>query len=220
MAKEEISDFFGPDYLPEEFKHNFGKHRDWKIRLDASRELGLGFAAPGGNFTKALFEAVMSGLADEIKSALEGQRVVELGAGIRAYGYALAASSGARNYLAVEPFYADVLSKSIGEMIRAQNELLPRIPFKVLPHDMLEHLQREGDDLISIVACGIENCILPDERYKRKVEAEIIRTLHPEGVFISSHSDIDPRGLQVTEKWFRRVESPTVQDRIRMYRKP
>ena len=220
MAKEEISDFFGPDYLPEEFKHNFGKHRDWKIRLDASRELGLGFAAPGGNFTKALFEAVMSGLADEIKSALEGQRVVELGAGMRAYGYALAASSGARNYLAVEPFYADVLSKSIGEMTRAQNELLPRIPFKVLPHDMLEHLQREGDDLISIVACGIENCILPDERYKRKVEAEIIRTLHPEGVFISSHTDIDPRGLQVTEKWFRRVENPTVQDRIRMYRKP
>ena len=220
MTKEEISESFGPESLPEEFEHNFGKHRDWKIRLDASRELGLGFAAPGGNFTKALFEAVMSGLADEIKSALEGQRVVELGAGMMAYGYALAASSGARNYLAIEPFYADALSKSIFERIRSRNELLLRIPFKVIPNDMLEHLQSEGDDLISIVACGIENCILPDEKYKRKVEAEVIRTLHPEGVFISSHSDIDPQGLQVTEKWFRRLENPTVQDRIRIYRKP
>ena len=220
MKKEEFSGFFGTDSLPEEFEHNFGKHLDWKIRLDASRELGLGFAAPGGNFTRALFEAVTNGLADEIKSALEGQRVVELGAGMMAYGYALAASSAARNYLAVEPFYADVLSKSIAEMIRVRNVLLPRIPFRVTPTDMLEHLQRKGDDLISIVACGIENCILPDENYKRKVEAEITRTLHPEGVFISSHSDIDPQGLQVTEKWFRRVGNPAVQDRIRMYRKP
>lgn len=220
MTKEEIPDFFGTFSLPEDFEHNFGKHRDWKIRLNASRELGLGFAAPGGNFTRALFEAVTSGLAGEVKSALKGQRVVELGAGMMAYGYALTASSAAKNYLAVEPFYADVLSKSIAEMIRVRNELLPRIPFKVRPTDMLEHLQGEGDDLISIVACGIENCILPDERYKRKVEAEVIRTLHPDGAFISSHSDIDPQGLQVSEKWFRRLENPTVQDRVRIYRKP
>lgn len=220
MTKEEIPEAFRAYNLPEEFEHNFGKHRDWKIRLNASRESGLGFAAPGGNFTKALFEAVTSGLADEIKSALEGQRVVELGAGMLAYGYALAASSCARNYLAVEPFYADVLSKSIFERIRSQNELLPRIPFKVLPSDMLQHLESEGEDLISIVACGIENCILPNEKYKRKVEAEVVRTLHPDGVFISSHSDIDPKELNVTEKWFRRLENPKVQDRIRIYRKP
>ena len=168
MTKEENPDFFGTYSLPEEFEHNFGKHRDWKIRLDASRELGLGFAAPGGNFTRALFEAVTSGLADEVKSALEGQRVVELGAGMMAYGYALTAFSAARNYLAVEPFYADVLSKSIAEMIRVRDELLPRIPFKVTSKGMLEHLQGEGDDLISIVACGIENCILPDENTKER----------------------------------------------------
>ena len=219
MTKDKISDFSSLESLPEEFEDKFGKHRDWKIRLNASRELGLGFAAPGGNFTKALFEAVTSGLADEIKSALAGQRVVELGAGMMAYGYALAASSDARNYLAVEPFYADILSKSIFEKIRSKNELLPRIPFKVVLSDMLEHLQSEGDGLISIVACGIENCILPDEKYKRKVETEVIRTLHPAGVFISSHSDIDPHGLKVTEQWFRRLENPTVQDRIRIYRK-
>jgi hypothetical protein len=220
VTKEEISGLFRPHSLPEEFENNFGKHRDWKTRLDVSRGLGLGFAAPGGNFSRALYEAVMGGLASEIKSALEGQRVVELGAGMMAYGYALAASSGARNYLAVEPFYADAQSTSILEKNRDRKELLPRIPFKVVSNDMLEHLQSEGDDLISIIACGIENCILPDEKYKRKVEAEITRTLHPEGVFISSHSDIDPQGLQVTEKWFRRVENPAVQDRIRMYRKP
>ena len=126
MTEEEISKIFKPHDLSEEFEHNFGKHRDWKTRLNASRELGLGFAAPGGNFTRALFEAVTSGLAGEVKSALKGQRVVELGAGMMAYGYALTASSAAKNYLAVEPFYADVLSKSIAEMIRVP--LVPIFP--------------------------------------------------------------------------------------------
>ena len=30
--------------------------RDWKERLSVSRDLGTGFAAPGGEFTRALYE--------------------------------------------------------------------------------------------------------------------------------------------------------------------
>ena len=33
--------------------------------------------------------------------------MVELGAGMMPYGYALAAHAGAKNFVAVEPFYAD-----------------------------------------------------------------------------------------------------------------
>ena len=161
----------------------------------------------------------MGGVAGDLKTHLQGERVVELGAGAMAYGYALAASCGAKNYLAVEPFYADVLQMSIAGMIEERSETLPRIPFKVVANDMLAYLKEETDDLVSIVACGIENCILPDDGYKRMVEAEIFRVLRPGGAFVSSHSDLDPKGLRVTEQCFRRLANPSVRDRIRIYRK-
>ena len=205
--------------LPEEFASSFAGERDWRARLETSGRVGLGFAAPGGAFSKALFEAVLGGVAADIKEDLRGERVVEMGAGMTSYGYALAAFCGAKNYLAVEPFYTDVLRGSISEMIQERAGALPRIPFKVVAKDMLAYLKEEEDDLVSIVACGIEDCILPDEGYKRMVEAEIVRVLRPGGAFISSHSDFDPRGLHVTEQWFRRFANPTVQDRIRIYRK-
>ena len=210
---------FPENSLPEEFTSSFSGERDWRARLEMSRRVGLGFAAPGGEFSKALFAAVVGGVATDIKEDLNGERVVELGAGIMSFGYALAASCGAKNYLAVEPFYADVLQTTITEMIQERSGALHRIPFKVVAKDMLAYLKDEADDLVSIVACGIEDCILPDEGYKRMVEAEITRVLSPSGVFISSHSDFDPKGLHVTEQWFRRLANPAVKDRIRVYRK-
>lgn len=204
--------------LSGEFRRDYGSTRDWRARLEKSRSAGLGFAAPGGEFTRALFELVASGLADEFKSLLHGQRVVELGAGMMPYGYALSAICGAKNYLGVEPFYADVLKRSIKEFVSAPSAY-PRIPFKVVEKDMLIHLREEADNLVSVIACGIEDCILPDFAYKKKVEGEIYRALHSEGVFVSSHSDLDPRELRVDEKWFRRLSNPSVQDRVRIYRK-
>ena len=209
---------FPENPLPEEFASSFAGELDWRARLETSRRVGLGFAAPGGEFSKALFEAVVGGVAD-LKEDLRGERVVEMGAGMTSYGYALAAFCGAKNYLAVEPFYTDVLRGSISEMIQERAGALPRIPFKVVAKDMLAYLKEEEDDLVSIVACGIEDCILADEGYKRMVEAEIVRVLRPDGAFISSHSDVDPKGLHVTEQWFRRLANPTVKDRIRIYRK-
>ena len=42
-----------------------------------------------------------------LKSLLHSRRVVELGAGMMPFGYALASEAGAKNFVAVEPFYAD-----------------------------------------------------------------------------------------------------------------
>ena len=204
--------------LSEEFQMDYASKRDWRARLEKSRAAGLGFAAPGGEFTRALFEVVASGLADDFKSLLSGQRVVELGAGMMPYGYALSSICGAKNYLGVEPFYADVLTRSIVEFVSVPSAF-PRIPFKVVEKDMLIHLQEEADELVSVLACGIENCILPGFAYKEKVEREIFRVLHQGGVFVSSHSDLDPKELHVAEQWFRRLSNPTVQDRVRIYRK-
>ena len=210
---------FSGDSLHGEFASSLSGERDWRVRLGVSRRMGLGFAAPGGEYSRSLFEFVAGGLECDFKSMLRGERVVELGAGMMPYGYALAATCGARNYLGVEPFYADVLQKSVNDFIRSRAETVPRIPFKIVANHMLYQLQEEGDDLVSIVACGIENCILPNEGYKKKVEAEIFRVLRPGGVFLSSHSDLDPKGLRVNEQWFRRLSTSSVQDRIRIYRK-
>ena len=196
-----------------------GSH-DWRERLDVSRELGTGFAAPGGEFTRALFEWSLTPAGRFLHSLMRGQRVVELGAGMMPYGYALAAHSQAQNFVAVEPFYAD--RQEIAQAAFVESDLPPemRIPRKVEPLDMLEYLVGEADNLLAIIACGIEDCILPNEEYKKKVEGEIGRTLMEDAFFISSHSDLFPQGMKSVEILFSRPSHPHIVDRLRLHGKP
>ena len=87
---------------------------------------------------------------------LRKRRVVELGAGMMPYGYALAATCGAKNFVAVEPFYADKQRASVKAIIEEQGSLLQRIPYKVEGRDMLDYLKDEADELLCVVACSIE----------------------------------------------------------------
>jgi hypothetical protein len=193
--------------------------RDWRQRLGVSRELGTGFAAPGGEFTRALFEWSLVPAGNFLHTLLQGRRVVELGAGMMPYGYALAAHSCARNFVAVEPFYADrqeiAQSSYVGEVLDPSL----RIPRKVESKDMLVYLEEEPDNLLTIVACGIEDCILPGPDYRKKVEGEIERTLEEDAFFLSSHSDLYPQGLLAMEVLFNRPSQPHVVDRLRLYGK-
>lgn len=193
--------------------------RDWRQRLGVSRELGTGFAAPGGEFTRALFEWSLVPAGNFLHTLLQGRRVVELGAGMMPYGYALAAHSCARNFVAVEPFYADrqeiAQSSYVGEVLDPSL----RIPRKVESKDMLVYLEEEPDNLLTIVACGIEDCILPGPDYRKKVEGEIERTLEEDAFFLSSHSDLYPQGLLAMEVLFNRPSQPHVVDRLRLHGK-
>jgi hypothetical protein len=193
--------------------------RDWRQRLGVSRELGTGFAAPGGEFTRALFEWSLVPAGNFLHTLLQGRRVVELGAGMMPYGYALAAHSCARNFVAVEPFYADrqeiAQSSYVGEVLDPSL----RIPRKVESKDMLVYLEEEPDNLLTIVACGIEDCILPGPDYRKKVEGEIERTLEEDAFFLSSHSDLYPQGLLTMEVLFNRPSQPHVVDRLRLHGK-
>ena len=130
------------------------------------------------------------------------------------YGYALAAHSCARNFVAVEPFYADrqeiAQSSYVGEVLDPSL----RIPRKVESKDMLVYLEEEPDNLLTIVACGIEDCILPGPDYRKKVEGEIERTLEEDAFFLSSHSDLYPQGLLAMEVLFNRPSQPHVVDRL------
>ena len=198
-------------------KEEVSLSRDWKERLSVSRDLGTGYAAPGGEFTRALYEWTLSPGGNFLKKLLADRRVVELGAGMMPYGYALAATCEAKNFVAVEPFYADKQRASVKAMIEEKGALLPRIPYKVEGVDMLEYLRGEADDLLCVVACGIEDCILPSFDYRKKVEGEIYRVLARNAFFLSSHSDLQPHGLRMMELGFRRPANPKVEDRLRLH---
>ena len=191
--------------------------RDWRERLSLSRDLGTGFAAPGGEFTRALYEWALTDRGNFLRELLAGRRVVELGAGMMPYGYALAATCGARNFVAVEPFYADKQSLSVSAFIDQSGTAFPRIPYKVTDRDMLAYLQEEADDLLCVGACGIEDCILPGPEYRAKVESEIHRVLEPDAFFLSSHSDLYPKDLRTVEITYPRPSKPKVRDRLRLH---
>ncbi len=200
-------------------KSGINDERDWRVRLNYSRSEGTGFAAPGGEFTRALYEWSFTPNGKFLNSLLVGRRVVELGAGMMSYGYALAAVCGAKNFVAVEPFYADIQKKSISSYISDNVGICKRIPYKVADHDMLDFLKNEPDDLLCIVACGIEDCILPGFDYRTKVENEIVRTMENDSFFLSSHSDLFPKSLKQIEMTFPRPSNPRVFDRLRLHGK-
>ena len=193
------------------------RSRDWRERLQISRDLGTGFAAPGGEFTRALFEWSLTPSGSFLLECMRDRRVVEIGAGMMPYGYALAAHAGARNFVAVAPFYAD--RQEISQKAYVDSELPEnlRIPRKVVAMDILSYLQDEPDDLLCLLACGIEDCILPGPDYKLNVEREIERTLEPDAFFISSHSDLRPKGLSEREFVFPRPSNPQLEDRLRIH---
>ena len=193
--------------------------RDWRDRLNYSRDLGTGFAAPGGEFTRALFEWSFTPMGELLHAVIRGRRVVELGAGMMSFGYALASVCGARNFVAVEPFYGDVQKKSILSHLSESKGISNRIPYKVVDQDMLAYLEGEPDDFLCILACGIEDCILPGPDYRKKVENEIMRTLEKDSFFLSSHSDLCPKTLKHIELNFPRASSPKVFDRLRLHGK-
>lgn len=191
--------------------------RDWRERLSASRDLGTGYAAPGGEFSRALYEWALTDRGNFLKTLLAGRRVVELGAGMMPHGYALAATCRAKNFVAVEPFYSDLQKNSVAGLIEERGESMNRIPYKVEAVDMLEYLLGEPDDLLCVVACGIEDCILPGPDYRKKVENELRRVLEPDAFFVSSHSDLFPDELKSMEINFPRPSNPRVLDRLRLH---
>ena len=120
--------------------------------MSYSRGLGHGFAAPGGEFTRALFEWSFTPQGKLLHSLIQGRRVVELGAGMMPFGYALANNCGAKNFVAVEPFYSDIQKTSILSY-QSETPSGKRIPYKIANLGMLEYLQEEADDLLCIIAC-------------------------------------------------------------------
>lgn len=167
------------------------KQNSWLSRLDISEKLGVGFAAPGGFFTRAVYEGVVNCNLSLSLERFKNTVIVELGAGGFHYGYELAVALGASAYVGVEPFYFDALYYALRNRHITCRSKVKSIPWAVVPYDMLSFLQGVPGDSISLFTFGIERCILGDERYRKKVELEMQRVLSPIGGYLSFVSDLE-----------------------------
>jgi hypothetical protein len=204
----------------ENFNDSIAGINEWRERLHGSRTQGVGFAAPGGFFTRSLYEAILlkNIRGAEVIPALKGRTLVELGAGCYHYGWMIASACYSSAYIGIEPFYADKLAISIKSAEEKYGETYPVPKSTVIPQDMKLALDNLPDGTACILACGIEDCILPNKEYREAVEKQIARILPADGLFISFQSDLHPKGLDLTEVSVKRVDSPH-HDRLCLYRK-
>ena len=144
----------------------------------------------------------------------ENQVVVDLGAGQKSYGYQIAKILGAKSYVAVEPFFADDLAKSLEsrendtlgllDLVLGVSTFLgqhyrvlhrewsrPEIPKSIVPEGMLGFLKRVPDNSVSIICSGIDKTILKVEGDIARVAREIARVVHKDGTLLKSGSDVD-----------------------------
>jgi hypothetical protein len=130
-------------------------------------------------------------------SPLNDQLLVDLGAGKSADGYRLARIAGARGYIGIEAFFEDELMARVEqEIFSAGNEEKRRIPASIISEDMLHALQRFPPHSVSVLASAIDVLVMHQSpTYLEKVGDEIVRILHPKGIFIKFESDISPSGL-------------------------
>lgn len=204
----------------ETFEGTISRENQWRERLHTSRAQGVGFAAPGGFFTRSLYEAILLKTIPpaDIVPHIKGRPLIELGAGMYHYGWMVASACYASAYIGVEPFYADKLAISVrsAEEKYAGKYHIPNST--ILSEDMKLALGNLPDSSACVLACGIEDCILPDKSYRHAVENHILRILPPDGLFISFQSDLHPKGLHLTQTQVKRLDSPH-SDNLCLYRK-
>ena len=82
---------------------------------------------------------------------------------------------------------------------------------------MLSFLRDVPDQSASILACGIERCILPGDEYATEVEREIARCLSESGAFISAQSDLHLTWLHQAIYPIKRLDGKKT-DRVCVYR--
>ena len=139
----------------------------------------------------------------EAMKNLKDQVVIDLGAGPRATGYALAVLSEARAYVGVEPFNYFRLYKGLiaGEQRNDKDYCQlyvdkKDIPASLVTDDMLTFLRRLPKESSGcLLTSGIDRIISLDE-YRKLVEVEIGRVLSPDRKYLAWKSAFNPLGLR------------------------
>lgn len=130
-------------------------------------------------------------LRSDLRKFLEGQVVVDLGAGYEGtYGYAIAAMSGASGYVGVEPFHYEHFHGHF------EYESLP-VPYVVVAEDMRSFVPRLPNNSVSFLISGIDECILyrvSNEDYE-SLNVGVTRSLDPKGALVANSSIVHGKKL-------------------------
>ena len=147
-------------------------------------------------------EKAMPFFVDMIHGRWTDQVVLDLGSGITTSGYALAASAGARSYVGVDHYHSPCLLEKI-------EALPPTLPFSLALEDMLKFLHRVPDKSVSLLAAGIDRCMIPEKwevksaphrvngNYLDELSYQVKRVLHPQGMMLTWFTWLKPEGLYV-----------------------
>lgn len=130
-------------------------------------------------------------LRKELKIFFKDKVVVDLGAGYSdAPGYEVAELCEAAGYIGVEPYHHEHLRGDF-DYIEAT------IPYVIVGEDMRKFLPRLKDNSVSIIAGGIDGCILYGVKREDMdaLNQQLSRTLHPDGALLNYGSIIYGDGL-------------------------
>lgn len=126
---------------------------------------------------------------------LHGQTLVDLGCGMSGAGHRLACRFGARAYIGVDAFFENLRPE---ERPYIPCSIRSLIPVAWERQDMLAFLERLPDRSVSILATGIDVCVIPSFRHLQSIGEQITRVLHDDGLAIVYSSDIEPPKLNRT----------------------
>ncbi len=151
------------------------------------------------NFLSSYSKNYLSEIASkpEVKkfySDFKDQIVVDLGCGDNLNGYAIAAATGAKAYIGVEPYNFKELEKSFNDLETGNAGVYlglegRNVPFALVNQDMFGFLKRLPPRSVSILFNGIDSAIIPRDNpknnsYVQAVNLAVERVLHKDGAII------------------------------------
>ncbi|MBI4145672.1 hypothetical protein HY493_05730 [Candidatus Woesearchaeota archaeon] len=135
--------------------------------------------------------AISEPLRDDLRR-LRGQTLVDIGCGMSGAGYLIACRFGVRSYVGVDVFFENLRPDARPCLPGAVED---RIPVAWERQDMLDFLTRLPERSVSVLATGIDVCVIPSFKHLQRIGEQITRVLHDDGLAITYSSDIEPPRL-------------------------
>ena len=124
--------------------------------------------------------------------------VIDLGAGVKSYGYYLVRKVKAKGYIGVEATRPDDLQKDIQAGVdRSKKAGYPAMPFVVVAEEMLRFLKRLPENCASVITSTIDNCVVPNSQVMRELGEEIWRVIGTDHIYLTNQSQVPlPKGVK------------------------
>jgi hypothetical protein len=124
----------------------------------------------------------------KLRAFFQGKPILDLGAGSFHDGYECAQRLGASCYVAVEPYFANHLLRSL-QRLSPENRT---IPYMVVKQDGLSALKSLKDGSINVMTVATDSLMLRDPKYNAELNDEISRVVG-DGAFIGYDTVLFPK---------------------------